>query len=86
MADRATYLEPFQYSQGITTVLVNGQLVLENGEPTGAEPGRALEGSRHGRRSLSSRRGSEERKKPASEPIPNDYLSLSRSEPSQLAG
>ncbi len=40
--DRATYLEPFQYSQGIKTVLVNGQVVLQRGEPTGAMPGRVL--------------------------------------------
>ncbi|MGC8640434.1 MAG: N-acyl-D-amino-acid deacylase family protein [Isosphaeraceae bacterium] len=40
--DRSTYLEPFQYSQGIITVLVNGQTVLEKGKLTGARPGRAL--------------------------------------------
>ena len=40
--DRATYLEPFQYSEGISTVIVNGQVVLEQGKPTGAKPGRAL--------------------------------------------
>jgi N-acyl-D-aspartate/D-glutamate deacylase len=40
--DRATYLEPFQYGQGIDTVLVNGQVVLQGGEPTGAMPGRVL--------------------------------------------
>jgi N-acyl-D-aspartate/D-glutamate deacylase len=40
--DRSTYLEPFQYSQGIITVLVNGQTVLEKSAPTGARPGRAL--------------------------------------------
>ena len=40
--DRSTYLDPFQYSQGIVTVLVNGQIVLEKSAPTGAHPGRAL--------------------------------------------
>lgn len=40
--DRSTYLEPFQYSEGIVAVLVNGQVVLENGNPTSARPGRAL--------------------------------------------
>ncbi len=40
--DRATYLEPFQYSTGIVHVVVNGRLVLENGEATDARPGRAL--------------------------------------------
>lgn len=40
--DRATYTEPFQYSDGIHHVIVNGQLVLENGQHTGARPGRVL--------------------------------------------
>ena len=40
--DQATYLEPFQYSEGIDHVIVNGQLVLDDGKPTGARPGRAL--------------------------------------------
>ena len=40
--DHATYLEPFQYSEGIEYVLVNGQLVLDKGQPTQARPGRAL--------------------------------------------
>jgi N-acyl-D-aspartate/D-glutamate deacylase len=40
--DRATYLEPFRYSEGIVAVLVNGKAVLEDGKPTGARPGRAL--------------------------------------------
>ena len=44
--DRSTYLEPFQYSAGIVHVVVNGRLVLEDGRPTDARPGRAL---RHGR-------------------------------------
>jgi N-acyl-D-amino-acid deacylase len=40
--DRATYAEPFQYSEGIEYVIVNGELVLERGRHTGARPGRAL--------------------------------------------
>ncbi len=44
--DRATYLEPFQYSAGIIHVVVNGQLVLEDGRATAARPGRALARSR----------------------------------------
>jgi N-acyl-D-amino-acid deacylase len=40
--DRATYTSPFHYSEGITHVIVNGQGVIENGEHTGARPGRAL--------------------------------------------
>ena len=40
--DRSTYTEPFQYSEGIEYVIVNGQLVLDRGKHTGAHPGRAL--------------------------------------------
>ncbi|MBX6311406.1 MAG: D-aminoacylase [Isosphaeraceae bacterium] len=40
--DRATYLEPFRYPEGIAYVIVNGQVVLDHGQPTGARPGRAL--------------------------------------------
>ncbi len=40
--DRSTYLEPFQYSEGIVHVVVNGRLVLEDGRLTDARPGRAL--------------------------------------------
>jgi len=42
IGDRATYLEPAQLSTGVKYVLVNGQLVYENGKLTGAMPGRAL--------------------------------------------
>lgn len=45
IADKATYTEPFQYNQGIEFVLVNGQVVLDRGNHTGAMPGKAL---RHG--------------------------------------
>jgi N-acyl-D-aspartate/D-glutamate deacylase len=40
--DHATYAEPFHYSEGIEYVIVNGQIVLDNGKHTGARPGRAL--------------------------------------------
>lgn len=40
--DRATYTEPFQYPEGIETVIVNGQIVLDHGQHTGARPGRPL--------------------------------------------
>jgi N-acyl-D-aspartate/D-glutamate deacylase len=40
--DRATYASPFQYSEGVEYVLVNGQLVLDRGELTSARPGKAL--------------------------------------------
>jgi N-acyl-D-amino-acid deacylase len=44
IADRATYDNPHQYATGIKYVLVNGIRVIENGEHTGAKPGRALWG------------------------------------------
>jgi N-acyl-D-aspartate/D-glutamate deacylase len=40
--DRATYSDPFRYSEGIEYVVVNGQVVLDHGRHTGAHPGRAL--------------------------------------------
>jgi N-acyl-D-aspartate/D-glutamate deacylase len=40
--DRATFANPFQYSDGIEWLLVNGQIVLERGKHTGARPGRPL--------------------------------------------
>jgi N-acyl-D-aspartate/D-glutamate deacylase len=46
VADRSSYLEPFHYSVGIIHVVVNGQLVLDDGRPTEARPGRALRRAR----------------------------------------
>jgi N-acyl-D-amino-acid deacylase len=40
--DRATYEEPHRYAAGISHVLVNGRMVIEGGEHTGALPGRVL--------------------------------------------
>ncbi|HXJ61589.1 MAG TPA: D-aminoacylase [Verrucomicrobiae bacterium] len=45
--DRSTYEEPFQYPEGIECVVVNGVVVLDQGQHTGARPGRIL---RHTRR------------------------------------
>lgn len=42
--DRATFENPHQYSEGIRYVIVNGQIVLENGKHTGKFPGKALRG------------------------------------------
>ncbi len=42
--DRATFAEPTLPSEGFNFVLVNGQVVLENGKYTGARPGRVLRG------------------------------------------
>jgi N-acyl-D-aspartate/D-glutamate deacylase len=42
IADRATYDEPHRYAAGVSTVIVNGEVVIHNGEHTGALPGRVL--------------------------------------------
>jgi N-acyl-D-aspartate/D-glutamate deacylase len=42
IADRATYQAPHQYPQGIPYVLVNGTVVVERGEHSGALPGKML--------------------------------------------
>lgn len=38
----ATYAEPHSYAEGVLYVMVNGRLVIEDGEHTGALPGRVL--------------------------------------------
>ncbi len=40
--DRATYTEPFQYSEGIEYVVVNGTVVLDQGQHTGARTGASV--------------------------------------------
>jgi N-acyl-D-aspartate/D-glutamate deacylase len=42
--DRATFAAPHERAEGIRFVLVNGCLVLEDGRPNGARPGRVLRG------------------------------------------
>jgi len=42
--DRATFDEPHQYADGFSHVMVNGKLVLADGEMTGTRPGRVLRG------------------------------------------
>ena len=42
--DRATFAEPHQYAEGFEYVLVNGAVVVDGGEHTGARPGRVLYG------------------------------------------
>jgi N-acyl-D-amino-acid deacylase len=46
--DKATYFEPFQFSEGIDEVWVNGTLVVDGGRPTGVRPGRVLSRQRSG--------------------------------------
>ncbi len=40
--DHASFAQPHQYSTGVQYVLVNGVLVLDDGQMTGQRPGRAL--------------------------------------------
>jgi len=42
IADRATYEDPHRYAAGVSTVLVNGTVVIDGGDHTGALPGRVL--------------------------------------------
>jgi len=46
--DKATYEEPFQYPEGIRAVVVNGQLVLRDGERTKAAAGKTLRAGKTG--------------------------------------
>ncbi len=45
VADRATFEDPFQYPVGIDSVLVNGVVVLDEGQHTNARPGKVLKRS-----------------------------------------
>ncbi len=42
--DTATFEKPHSYAEGVNVVLVNGQVIFENGEMTTARPGRVLFG------------------------------------------
>jgi N-acyl-D-aspartate/D-glutamate deacylase len=42
--DRATFERPHQYAEGVSLVVVNGEVVFENGAMTGKRPGRVLYG------------------------------------------
>jgi N-acyl-D-aspartate/D-glutamate deacylase len=42
--DTATFEKPHQYAEGFSQVIVNGQVIFENGEMTPARPGRVLHG------------------------------------------
>jgi N-acyl-D-amino-acid deacylase len=43
--DNATFESPKEYAEGVGHVFINGVQVLENGEHTGARPGRIIRGS-----------------------------------------
>ena len=40
--DRATYLNPHQYPEGIELEIVNGQIVIQKGQITDRKPGKGL--------------------------------------------
>ena len=42
--DKATFLDPHQYAEGVEYVLVNGKIVVKKGEHTKTKPGRVLKG------------------------------------------
>jgi N-acyl-D-aspartate/D-glutamate deacylase len=42
--DEATFENPHQYASGIPYVIVNGSVVIDQGEHTGAKPGRVIRG------------------------------------------
>jgi N-acyl-D-amino-acid deacylase len=42
VGERGTYTDPHRYAAGIKTVIVNGAVVIDEGEHTGALPGRVL--------------------------------------------
>jgi dihydroorotase/N-acyl-D-amino-acid deacylase len=44
VADTATFEKPHSYAAGVSAVIVNGQIVFENGAMTPARPGRVLYG------------------------------------------
>ena len=40
--DKATFLDPHQYSEGIEYVIVNGEVVIEKGKHLEIKPGKIL--------------------------------------------
>jgi N-acyl-D-amino-acid deacylase len=44
VGDAATYTHPHAYSNGFSYVVVNGEVVVENGKHTGARSGQVLKG------------------------------------------
>lgn len=50
VTDKATFDKPHQYAEGFSAVVVNGQIVFENAQLTGARPGVALYGPGYGSR------------------------------------
>ena len=48
VGEEGTYTDPHRYARGIQTVIVNGAIVIDGGEHTGALPGRVLRRSARG--------------------------------------
>jgi N-acyl-D-amino-acid deacylase len=48
IVDTATYDQPHQYATGVSTVIVNGTVVIDRGAHTGALPGQVLRRGPHG--------------------------------------
>jgi N-acyl-D-amino-acid deacylase len=48
--DTATYSRPHRYAEGVSLVVINGEVVFENGRMTAARPGRVLYGPARERR------------------------------------
>jgi len=44
LQERATFADPHQFPEGVEWVLVNGEVVIQHGEHTGARPGMVLPG------------------------------------------
>jgi len=44
VTDHATFLQPQQFATGVSEVVVNGQLALQDGQPTAARPGQVVRG------------------------------------------
>ena len=44
VGDRASFEKPHQYAEGVSLVVVNGQVVFDGERMTGARPGRVLRG------------------------------------------
>jgi len=42
ISDRASFAEPHQYPEGISHIIVNGQVVAKNRKLTGVQTGRVL--------------------------------------------
>jgi N-acyl-D-aspartate/D-glutamate deacylase len=58
IADQSTYAEPHRYATGVSTVVVNGDVVVDGGDHTGALPGRVLRRGVDGRPPLRTAPGS----------------------------